>query len=322
MYIDFHKYNYDLVGSKHLASYQERDKKAYQHVLREWVEENLERITERKWEIEEIQYLSETSDFIKLLREAETLYELGFYTSCIALIGVSAEDFSKYLSSKLGRKREEVLTQYNRLKAQKNDGIIDSNTYSLLDNIRKIRNDCLHYDQDFKQKNESILRQDALQSLNNLKAVLKHMLGVLSPNDLVQIISTLAKPTSKDAKNYDEVTFKIRNALSHLLSLPLAYHPTERLVVKDDYFLVKEIDFDGNEITLRAIIKHPSQFVIVDLDERSKKHIKKLKIEEGQTVYAIIYSVLNKLGMTAEWEIWDVQRADNLSDILHDGTIK
>lgn len=318
VYIDFHKYNYNLVDSKHINDYQERDKKAYRDVLKKWLEENLEKIIERKWEIEEIQYLSEVSDFIKLLREAETLYELGFYTSCVALIGVSAEDFSKYLSFKLGRSGEESLSQFNRLQAQRNDGVIDSAVYSLLDDIRKVRNDCLHYNQDFKAKGESTLRQEAIQSLNNLKTVLKHMLGISNVNDLGQIITELSKLTSEDAKNFDEVTLKIRNALSHLLNLPSAYHPTDKLIVKDDYFLVGEIDFEWNEATLKSILKYPNQFVIVELDEQVKKNIQKLEIKEGQTVYAVICSFLNELGMSAEWNIWYLQRVDNSPDILHD----
>ena len=95
MYIDFHKYNYDLVDISDREEYIRRDKRAYHGILKKWIDDNLADITERKWEVEEIQYLSEVSDFIKLIREAETLYELGFYTSCIALVGVSAEDFSK-----------------------------------------------------------------------------------------------------------------------------------------------------------------------------------------------------------------------------------
>jgi len=62
----------------------------------------------RKLEIEEIYYLKEIGDFIKLIREAESLYELGFFTSCIALVGVSAEDFSKYISLK--NKRQTHIT--------------------------------------------------------------------------------------------------------------------------------------------------------------------------------------------------------------------
>ncbi|MDY6994631.1 MAG: hypothetical protein SVR94_18765, partial [Pseudomonadota bacterium] len=85
MYIDFHKYNYDLVPNEQQEEFEKRDKDAYENIINEWINDNVDDMIDRKWEIEEIQYLSETSDFIKLIREAESLYELGFYTSCIAL---------------------------------------------------------------------------------------------------------------------------------------------------------------------------------------------------------------------------------------------
>ena len=142
MYIDFHKYNYDLVDISDREEYIRRDKKAYHGILKKWIDDNLADITERKWEVEEIQYLSEVSDFIKLIREAETLYELGFYTSCIALVGVSAEDFSKYLSLKLGRNdhiqattkkgRVRDVSQYDRLQMQLTENIIDKTVYDYM----------------------------------------------------------------------------------------------------------------------------------------------------------------------------------------------
>ena len=58
MYIDFHKYNYDLVPEEQRESFSDRDKVAYQKILKNWIENNSEEITERKWEVEEIEYLS------------------------------------------------------------------------------------------------------------------------------------------------------------------------------------------------------------------------------------------------------------------------
>lgn len=181
MYIDFHKYNYELVDDSDEDLYLERDKKAYQVILQKWLDQHIVEITDRKWEIEEIQYLPEVSDFIKLIKESETLYELGFYTSCIALVGVSAEDFSKYLSIKAGLNDHVDLTQCNRLIKQLDEGIIDRTAYDLLNDIRRVRNDCLHYNQDFKRKNDNQLKSDAIKSLNNLKSTLKVLLGL--PNE-------------------------------------------------------------------------------------------------------------------------------------------
>ena len=152
MYIDFHKYNYDLVSLADKQAFIDRDKNSYKEILKKWLDDNLNDIVDRKWEIEEIYFLKDISDFIKLLREGETIYELGFYTSCIALIGISAEDFSKFLSIKLGQPTYVDLKQWKRLKELLDNGYITQDVYDLLDNIREVRNNCLHYDQDFKQK--------------------------------------------------------------------------------------------------------------------------------------------------------------------------
>jgi hypothetical protein len=192
MYINFHKFNYDLVKNQVRHSFEERDKEAYKDVLREWFEANMEEFINRKWEIEEIHYLKKISDFIKLVREVESIYELGFFTSCIALVGISAEDFSKYISlennrvthitgtyssgSRAGQQYD--VSQYNRLKLQLNEALISQQTYDLLDEIRKIRNDCLHYNQSFKQQASAALKSDAIKSLNNLKSVLQTNIGM------------------------------------------------------------------------------------------------------------------------------------------------
>lgn len=202
MYIDFHKYNYDLVPNKDRDNYLKRDKEAYKKMFQKWVSDNLDNITERKWEVEEIGFLTEISDFIKLIREAETLYELGFYTSCIALVGVSSEDFSKYISLKLsklshietttknGKIREVV--QKDRIDLQLSEAILTQSQYDLLNNIRLIRNDCLHYNNNFKSKNDSDLKADSILCLNSLKSLLKDILGIANADkDLTEIISDL-----------------------------------------------------------------------------------------------------------------------------------
>ena len=38
MYIDFHKYNYDLVPNEDKAKFEERDKAAYKKVLSKWID--------------------------------------------------------------------------------------------------------------------------------------------------------------------------------------------------------------------------------------------------------------------------------------------
>ncbi|NES02938.1 MAG: hypothetical protein F6K22_08825 [Okeania sp. SIO2F4] len=70
MYIDFNKYDYSLIDKSERSTYIERDKAAYREIILEWFNSKVDEIVERKWLIEDIQYLASVSDFIKLLKEA------------------------------------------------------------------------------------------------------------------------------------------------------------------------------------------------------------------------------------------------------------
>lgn len=331
MYIDYHKYNYELINSTELDKFIQRDKDAYKKVLRKWIEDNIDLITERKWEIEEIGYLKEVSDFIKLIKEGETLFELGFYTSCIALIGVSSEDFSKYISLKVGRNdhietvnrrgRTIDVSQYNRLKLQLDESILTQDQYDLLDEIRKKRNDCLHYNQDFKTKDNEELKQDALICLNNLKRTLKDILGTSNqPNEkeLINILSEIAKEVGGNIKNMDEMRSKVRNAMSHLFNFDVTFDNEKKYEIRDDYFLIQEIDFENNETTLSPILKNPGLYVIVELNEKEKELFTKLELNENDTIWATLYSEISDIGMSEEWYFADLRREDNFSEVFHE----
>jgi hypothetical protein len=307
MYIDFHKYNYDLVPADKRAEYVKRDKDSYKQVLQKWFGENLDDIVERKWEINEIHYLKNISDFIKLIREGEQLYELGFYTGCIALVGVASEDFLKYLAISLGKPQYESLTQFNRLDSLKNDNLISNSTHSLLDNIRSIRNDCLHYNQNFKQKSQTDLKVDALTALNNLKDTLKDILGdttALSANDFTSIITGIG--SGEDIKNTDEIAVKVKNAVSHLLKFPIAFDPKTKVQVQTSIFSVLEIDEDFDEITLKDH-RHGLP-VIVEFPESERSYYQDKNLKENEVVVATLFSLIDQNGLTAEWRLLDIDR--------------
>lgn len=313
MYINFHKYNYNLLANDEKNEYETRDKNAYKEVLSKWFNENLSDFINRKWEIEEIHYLKQIGDFIKLLQEAENLYELGFYTSCIALIGVSAEDFSKYLSFQ-NNKNEHITTnkngkitdvsQYNRLKLQLNENLITQNSYDLLDEIRSIRNDCLHYNQNFKQKPENELKKDAIKVLNNLKIVLKQIIGnTVDPNDFEILLNETFK--QENSRNFDELIWKHRNMFSHLLNFHIAQAPDVKIVNKFNIYEVK--DLDDEEITLTELNKEGFSLVYVDIDDKGKKLIERENISVGNIVIAKIYSNVDINGQTSFWYIDNIR---------------
>lgn len=319
MYLNFHKYNYELLSEADKTKYEIRDKAAYKEVLQKWFDENIHDFVNRKWEIEEIHYLKQIGDFIKLLKEAENLYELGFYTSCIALVGVSSEDFSKYLSlqntkpehiSTTGRNGRIIdVSQYNRLQLQLNEGIISQNNYDLLDEIRSVRNDCLHYNQSFKQKPESELKSNSIKVLNNLKIVLKDIIGnTTNPNDFKDLLDESFK--QGNSRNFDELIWKHRNMFSHLLNFPIAQDPDVKKVVKFNVYEVT--DLDDNEITLTEVNENPFQkmrlFVWVDIDENGKKQLEEEKILIGDVVVAKVFSNVDVNGQTSLWYIDSIQK--------------
>lgn len=319
MYLNFHKYNYDLLSDGEKVSYEARDKVAYKEVLQKWFNENIEEFIERKWEIEEIHYLKQIGDFIKLLKEAENLYELGFYTSCIALVGVSAEDFSKYLSlqnhkpehiSTTGRNGRTIdISQYNRLQLQFNEGIITQNNFYLLDEIRSIRNDCLHYNQSFKQKADNELKIDSLKVLNNLKIVLKDIIGnIPNPNDFKDLLNESFK--LENSRNFDELIWKHRNMFSHLLNFPIAQDPNVKKVTKFNIFEVTNLDDEEIELTeLNVNPFHNVRLLVwVDIDENGNQQIKKDNINVGDTVFAKIYSDVDANGQTSLWYIENIHK--------------
>lgn len=319
MYINFHKYNYNLVSDSEKSDYELRDKNAYKEVLTKWFNENLSDFVDRKWEIGEIHYLKQIGDFIKLLQEAENLYELGFYTSCTALIGVSAEDFSKYLSlqnnksehiTKIGRNGgTSDVSQYDRLLLQLNENIISQNNYDLLDEIRLIRNDCLHYNQNFKQKPQNELKNDALKVLNNLKIVLKEIIGNnIDPNDFEILLDETFK--QENTRNFEELIWKHRNMFSHLLNFHITQAPDVKIVNKYNIYKVRNID--NEEIDLTEFNPQGFPTVIVDIDEKGKELIRKENIKIGDIVVAKIYSNVDINGQTSLWYIDDIKNYSNL----------
>lgn len=319
MYLNFHKYNYDLLSETDKPKYEVRDKAAYKEVLQKWFDENINDFVNRKWEIEEIHYLKKIGDFIKLLKEAENLYELGFYTSCIALVGVSSEDFSKYLSLQ-NTKPEHITTtgrngritdvsQYNRLHLQLAEGIISQSNYNLLDEIRSVRNDCLHYNQSFKQKPESELKSDSIKVLNNLKIVLKDIIGnIPNPNDFKDLLDESFK--QGNSRNFDELIWKHRNMFSHLLNFPIAQDPNVQKVVKFNIYEVTNLDEE--EIELTEVNENPFHnmrlLVWVDIDENGKQQIDNEKIEIGDIVVAKVFSNVDANGQTSLWFIDNIQK--------------
>jgi len=322
MYIDFHKYNYDLISESDRKKYIERDKKAYEHVIRVWFEKHIKEMVGRKWEIEEILYLTEAGDFVKLLKEAENLYELGFFTACIALVGVSTEDFTKYIALKTNNcdLLDKGVSQSKRLQELRVDKIISEDTYNDLDRIRQIRNDCLHFNEGFKRKKEDELKNDALSILGSIKKVLTLMLGIKKDTEGTINIERFShfmekfveemKSEDKYTKGIDDVLYKLRNSVSHLLGIPIAFGPEEQRLIFEGLYKVENINFnvsDFGEVDFVDLTRG-NMIVIVDLDKESRQQLKEKNVQRNDTLYAIVYSDIDEFGQSGIWHLLDFQK--------------
>ena len=318
MYIDFNKYEYSSIEESQRTVYIERDKKAYREILREWFDNNVDEIVERKWLIEDISYLASVSDFIRLLKEAENLFEFGFYTGCIALTGISAEDFTKFLASKLGREELIEKNQYQRVKSLRSDGLIGNAIYSSLKVIRQIRNNCLHYSQDFKRKDNNELKSDAIKVLNEFKEIVRDLIGETQPTQeialdrFIKVVDEASKQSVSEnhesVKNSEDMNLKLRNASSVLLGMPTAFHPNTKIVVVSGFYTVLEIDLDTEPPEISLEDASNSRTFIVDLEEDDRQLLEKENIKEGDIVQARLRSEVSRLGQTAAWKFLNLRK--------------
>lgn len=305
MYIDFHKYNYELIPESDRARYIARDKEAYKTALQKWFNDNVDAIVERKWELEEIFFIKEYVGFSGILKESENLFELGLFTSCIALACIVAEDFSRFLSIKAGNADLLDLSQFERLKEMLSRKIIVQDTYDKLDDIRTIRNDVLHYNEGFKLKSDEELKVDAFRVLTDLRRILQIHLGIkkgqMSSDDFIAIQMDLIEGllTKSEYRGFIEMQFRLRNAVSQLFDIDLAFDPDVNELVRDGIFEVLSEDFKDDVDLVDLNSNFP---VCVDFDEKSKKMFKDLDIKKNDRLYAVIYSEIDSNGQSSCWK--------------------
>ena len=162
----------------------------------------------------------------------------------------------------------------------------------------------MHYNQNFKQKSNDDLKNDALTALNNLKETLKSIIGGTNPNDLISVIEGIG--AGDDIKNTDEIAIKVKNAVSHLLKFPLAFDPETKTQVRTSIFTIKEIDEDFDEISLQDL--NNGLIAIVEYPKSYRKYYQSKNLSENDTVIATLFSALDQNGLTAEWKLLDIDK--------------
>lgn len=311
MYIDSRKFNYSHLEDAEAKARTERDKDYAKDAYKKWVEGSIHDVIDRQWEIDDIGVVETVGDFVKLLKEAEFTYSIGAYTSAIALVGICAEDLCRFFSSASGQNLENK-TQFERTKKLLERGIISQDISDKFDDIRALRNDCLHFNQGFKQKDDSLLKADALKALNIIKHVYADILGAVDYKnidtakliEISDIITNESATSNKPGESGAEIALsRTRNLLANAFGLDISVNKGEQAVYRMSIYKVDEIDarMDPPEITL--IDAEDGKVVYVDLSATDLDDIQSSNIQEGDLIEATVVSITNKLGTTAIWNL-------------------
>lgn len=316
-YFDSTKFDYSNIDINDCEKLIQRDKNAYKFALAKWLEDELDNITDRKWEIDNIGFIEETGGFIKLIKESELSYSFGAYYSALALIGVACEDLCRYFAKRSGNDSLCEKTQFERVNELEALGVIGIQTATDFHAIRKNRNDMLHFNRDFQEKDSTSIKQIALGSINTGKSIYKRLFESLntesdSRRNSDKIIESFAKeivydPYFGNTLNQEEFAMKLRSIVARELGVDIAIADAQQKVEQAGQFRIVEIDLDiePKEMTLHSY--DVGLLFIVDLSEDDIDLLKAENIVEGSDIQAAIYSITNHQGMTAEWRLSHMQ---------------
>lgn len=310
MYIDSKKFDYSKFSLPESDQLVERDKQFVKDAYLKWVQSSVDEIVDRQWEVDDIGVVEQSGDFVKLLKEAEFTYSLGAYTSTISLVGVCAEDLCRFFANFAGHNLDS-LTQFNRVDQLLSLNAITKDIADKFHVIRNLRNDCLHYNQGFKQKDRAALKADALTALNSIKQIYGGILGVVDyttvdSSKFLDIFSKIAEEAGSSGPGnlgVDEATVRMRNVFASAFGVDLSMNNVGRPVIKTSIYQVEDIDINGEpfEISLRDL--SCGFFVIVDINESDVARLNEAAIQQRSVVATSLMSVPNGLHITASWRL-------------------
>lgn len=306
MYIDAKKFDYSRFNYADADRLIERDKEAARIAYKRWMDESVSAIVERQWEIDDIGAVERTGDFIKLLKEAEFTYSLGAYTSVISLVGVCAEDLCRFFANSAGHDLDS-LRQYQRINKLVSLNLLSQPIANQLHTVRELRNDCLHYNAAFKQKDDAALKADALASLNAIKDVYAQIVGAIDyrntdASKTFAMIAAITDEAATTGQSAESSLARTRNVFAAAFGFDLSMN-SARPVYSTSMFTVLDVDSECTppEISLREM--GSGMIVIVDLIASEIEHVRALGIDEGDLVSASLMSIPNELEATGLWRL-------------------
>ena len=205
MYIDYLKQNYKDKPENERAAYIERDKKCIGNIIREKIANDIENIVNRYYEFDDIGYIEANEKFLDLLKEAEQLYYFGYYVGAIAIVGITAEEFCKFMVA--SNNVTDTDKQVDRINLLANRGILSDSQKNNLHKIRKIRNKCMHYNLDFKNLAENDLKNHAHEMISLFKECLQPMSKEIKENEMIDEFC------ANDWSSMKEFVFRNRNVV-------------------------------------------------------------------------------------------------------------
>ncbi|PQP87450.1 hypothetical protein [Paenibacillus sp. AR247] len=157
MYIDLIKNDYSELDQLEASEYIKRDKKHLEKLIQERIRNDINNIVDRWYDLDNIGVINDNERFLELLKEAESLYSFGYYIGTISLIGIACEEFCKYLINN-NNISGSIETQDRRLSILKSNNILSNKIHREFNTIRKLRNSCVHFNNDFKSLDEDELK--------------------------------------------------------------------------------------------------------------------------------------------------------------------
>lgn len=311
MYIDSKKFDYSKFSYPDSDRLVERDKSVLKDTYIKWIEDAVSEIVERQWEVDDVGVVEQSGDFVKLLKEAEFTYSLGAYTSTISLVGVCAEDLCRFFASFAGHNLDS-LTQFQRVNQLVSLGAITQDIADKFHIIRGLRNDCLHYNQGFKQKDDATLKVDALTALNSIKNIYGEILGVVDyttvdSTKLIEIINKIAEEAAGSGVGklgVDEAMVRTRNVFASAFGVDLSMNNAGRSVYKTSIYSVEDIDANGEPFELSLKDLSCGLVVIMDITNDELKKLREVEVCEGSIIAASLMSIPNNLEVTGVWRLW------------------
>ncbi len=302
MYIDYLKQDYSDKSEEKRQEFIDRDKQHLAGIIQERIANDIKGIVDRWYELNDVGYIPDNEKFLYLLKEAEQLYAFSYYTGTISIIGIAAEEYCKFLIKK--HNIPEVEKQVDRINKLADNHVLDKKMKSAFHEIRKIRNDCMHYNTNFKNLSDDQLKTYAYKMIHSFKTCLQPLSSTVINHE-----GSTADLLASREMTFRDFVYRNRNIYKKEMGMDLQIDPTVKQVAFTSRYYIAEIDIDSDlfkEMTL-VDMDRLGLPLVVDLTLCQAQRIKEMKLQQGNIIVATILSNVTTIGQTEEWLLLRIQ---------------